>query len=137
MRSSRNFSAVAEKLKAKIGVVQDRELAAELGVAKSAYATRKRNKSIFYEEIIALCEKRGISLDWLFLDRPERNDGAIIANHSVVGDGNQNIHIGAKDFADFGEVAKIVENLRYAPKPFLDNFLDKLLQFRALFEKTI
>jgi hypothetical protein len=106
-------------------------------MSKASYSKRKKANAIPYDEISIARIKQQISLNWLFDNNaliPAVSASTIVGDNSInvnIGDGNQ-ITIGAKDFADAGEAAEIVKNLRFAPKPYLDALLEKLRQFRDL-----
>jgi hypothetical protein len=99
------------------------------------YSRRKAQGAIPYDEIIAFCNAQNISLDLIFGNGANTQKSTIIGDAINVnigsGDGNT-ITIGARDFADASEATEIVKNLRFAPKPYLDEILSKLRKFRAI-----
>jgi hypothetical protein len=66
MTSSDDFSAIAEKLKQLKGFRTDSELAAALGLGRTAFSNRKQAGSIPYAAICELCLRAGLSLDLVF-----------------------------------------------------------------------
>ncbi len=66
----RTISSIINKLKAKLEIKTDVDLAVVLGMKHNTFVARKKRNSIPYEEIINLCEERGISIASIFEDEP-------------------------------------------------------------------
>ena len=70
------FSEIIEKLKDVIstkkigGKVFDKDVAAELGIPQTTFATMKKRNSIPYEELMNYCAAKKLSINWLFFDQP-------------------------------------------------------------------
>ncbi len=70
-----NFSTVIEKLKEVISErnlrkkVFDKDVANELGIPQTTFATMKKRNSIPYEEVLEFCAVKKISANWLFFDQ--------------------------------------------------------------------
>jgi len=71
-----DFSEIIEKLKDVIstkkigGKVFDKDVAMELGIPQTSFATMKKRNSIPYEELMQFCAQRKLSINWLFFDQP-------------------------------------------------------------------
>ena len=70
------FSEIIEKLKDVIsskkigGKVFDKDVAMELGIPQTSFATMKKRNSIPYEELMQFCAAKKLSINWLFFDQP-------------------------------------------------------------------
>lgn len=70
------FSEIIEKLKDVIstkkigGKVFDKDVAMELGIPQTTFATMKKRNSIPYEELMQFCAAKKLSINWLFFDQP-------------------------------------------------------------------
>ncbi len=70
-----DFKMIIDKLKDVISEkdlnkkVFDKDVASELGIPQTTFATMKKRNSIPYEEILKFCAKRKISVNWLFFDQ--------------------------------------------------------------------
>ncbi len=70
------FSEIIEKLKDVIstkkigGKVFDKDVAMELGIPQTSFATMKKRNSIPYEELMQFCASKKLSINWLFFDQP-------------------------------------------------------------------
>lgn len=70
------FGEIIEKLKDVIsskkigGKVFDKDVAMELGIAQTSFATMKKRNSIPYKELIEFCASKRLSINWLFFDQP-------------------------------------------------------------------
>ncbi len=70
------FGEIIEKLKDVIsskkigGKVFDKDVAMELGIAQTSFATMKKRNSIPYRELIEFCASKRLSINWLFFDQP-------------------------------------------------------------------
>ena len=69
MQDSRleEYESAAQRLKSVLKVRTDKALAQLLGISPTAYAIRKRKRSLPVEQIVSLCIERRISLDFVFL----------------------------------------------------------------------
>jgi len=71
-----DFSEIIEKLKDVIstkkigGKVFDKDVAMELGIPQTSFATMKKRNSIPYEELMQFCARKKLSINWLFFDQP-------------------------------------------------------------------
>lgn len=73
---SDNFNDIMERLKLLLKVHSDTAIAEMLEISQSTFAERKKRKSIPYDRIIALCDKKGISVDWLFYGQSRDTEGS-------------------------------------------------------------
>jgi hypothetical protein len=70
------FGEIIEKLKDVIsskkigGKVFDKDVAMELGIPQTSFATMKKRNSIPYEELMSFCARKKLSINWLFFDQP-------------------------------------------------------------------
>ena len=70
------FGEIIEKLKDVIstkkigGKVFDKDVAMELGIPQTSFATMKKRNSIPYEELMQFCAAKKLSINWLFFDQP-------------------------------------------------------------------
>ena len=70
-----NFSTVIDKLKEVISErslsnkIFDKDVANELGIPQTTFATMKKRNSIPYEEVLEFCAVKKISANWLFFDQ--------------------------------------------------------------------
>ncbi len=71
-----DFGEIIEKLKDVIstkkigGKVFDKDVAMELGIPQTSFATMKKRGSIPYEELMQFCASKKLSINWLFFDQP-------------------------------------------------------------------
>jgi len=72
---SDNFINIMDRLKYLLKVHSDSALAEMLALSQSTFAERKKRNSIPYDKIISLCEKRGLSTDWLFYGEVRKAEG--------------------------------------------------------------
>jgi phage repressor protein C with HTH and peptisase S24 domain len=72
------FEEVMQRLKNKLGLESDASIARILNMTPPAYTERKRRESLPYEQIIDICRKRGISIDYLITGKTEEFSGQII-----------------------------------------------------------
>ncbi len=69
------FNEIIEKIKDIIsiekigGKIYDKDVAYELGIPQTTFATMKRRKSIPYPELLEFCATRRLSINWLFFDQ--------------------------------------------------------------------
>lgn len=63
-------SAALDRLKDKLSVTRDAQLAAHLAVAGTNIAKWRRRNSVPYELILGACATGGIDLDWILIGRP-------------------------------------------------------------------
>ncbi len=69
------FCEIIEKLKDVIsikkigGKVFDKDVAMELGIPQTSFATMKKRNSIPYEELMQFCASKKLSINWLFFDQ--------------------------------------------------------------------
>ncbi|MDR1911607.1 MAG: helix-turn-helix domain containing protein [Helicobacteraceae bacterium] len=148
------FKKITQKLKNRLSFVTDKELYEALGMTKSRFNGRKGLNSIPYEEIIILCIKRDISLDWLFDNKitdgagastsiNNLNSGVSVSNGAITGDihfnGGEKIitTLNPDDFAAPQTAAEVVENLKYCPKPFIDELHNKVQAFKTIAKRGI
>ena len=70
------FGEIIEKLKDVIstkkigGKVFDKDVAMELGIPQTSFATMKKRGSIPYQELMQFCARKKLSINWLFFDQP-------------------------------------------------------------------
>ena len=70
-----DFKIVLDKLKDVISErnlsrkIFDKDVARELGIPQTTFATMKKRNSIPYEEILHFCAQKKISVNWLFFDQ--------------------------------------------------------------------
>lgn len=67
MDTELHFRAVLERLRGVLGVREDKEVAAALGMKPNTLHNRKATGSIPLSEVVALASKKKLSLDWLLL----------------------------------------------------------------------
>ncbi len=60
------FDAVMDRLRAKLNVSSDADLAAALGMGPNAFSNRKKSASVPYEKIIDIADDRRLDLGWVF-----------------------------------------------------------------------
>ena len=60
-----NFIDIMEKLKNKLNISSDSQIAEKLGINRSNFGERKKRNSIPYENLVILCKKEKISLDFI------------------------------------------------------------------------
>lgn len=60
------FSTVMARLKDALDVANDVGLCQALGLSRSNYANKKVAGSVPFEAVVALCQEKGISIDWVF-----------------------------------------------------------------------
>jgi hypothetical protein len=71
-----DFNEVIEKIKDIIshkkigGKVFDKDVAEELNIPQTTFATMKKRKSIPYPEIMNFCAIKKISINWIFFEQP-------------------------------------------------------------------
>lgn len=71
-----DFGEIIEKLKDVIstkkigGKVFDKDVAMELGIPQTSFATMKKRNSIPYQELMQFCASKKLSINWLFFDQP-------------------------------------------------------------------
>jgi len=69
------FSEIIEKIKDVIsikkigGKIFDKDVAMELGIPQTSFATMKKRNSIPYEELMQFCASKKLSINWLFFDQ--------------------------------------------------------------------
>ena len=70
-----DFKIVLDKLKDVVSErnlsrkIFDKDVARELGIPQTTFATMKKRNSIPYEEILHFCAQKKISVNWLFFDQ--------------------------------------------------------------------
>jgi len=70
------FNDIIEKLKDVLsnekikGKVFDKDVANELGISQTTFATMKKRGSIPYKELMDFCATKKLSINWLFFDQP-------------------------------------------------------------------
>jgi len=70
------FNEIIEKLKDVLsnkkikGKVFDKDVANELGISQTTFATMKKRGSIPYKELMDFCAAKKLSINWLFFDQP-------------------------------------------------------------------
>ena len=70
------FGEIIERLKDVIstkkigGKVFDKDVAMELGIPQTSFATMKKRNSIPYAELMQFCAAKKLSINWLFFDQP-------------------------------------------------------------------
>jgi len=70
-----DFGDIIEKLKDVISSskiqskVFDKDVARELGISQTTFATMKKRNSIPYEELMQFCAAKKLSINWLFFDQ--------------------------------------------------------------------
>jgi transcriptional regulator with XRE-family HTH domain len=90
-----------------------------------------------------LLEKIGIyyniNLNWLLTGKGEmflsNYNGINIKNKNGNVAINGNINVNTKDYADSEEIKEVIELLKYASKPLLDKFADKLKKIKSDIEE--
>lgn len=73
-----NFIEIMERLKYRLKVHSDTALAELLDMSQSTFAERKKRGSIPYDKIIALCDRKKLSSDWLFYGEAREAEGPIL-----------------------------------------------------------
>lgn len=70
-----SFNEIMEKVKDIIstkkigGKIYDKDVAMELGIPQTTFATMKKRKSIPYPELLEFCATKKLSINWLFFDQ--------------------------------------------------------------------
>ncbi len=70
-----DFNEIMEKVKDIIstkkigGRIYDKDVAMELGIPQTTFATMKKRKSIPYAELLEFCATKKLSINWLFFDQ--------------------------------------------------------------------
>ncbi|MBI5426839.1 MAG: helix-turn-helix domain-containing protein [Nitrospinae bacterium] len=64
-----NFAAVLARLKEVKALRHDSEVAALLGLGKTAFAERKRRNSLPVDKLAVFCEKESINMNWILSGR--------------------------------------------------------------------
>lgn len=72
------FSEVIDRLKSKLGIIEDQVLAKMMGMSPASFSERRTRESIPYEKIITICREHGISSDYIFSGNAEELNGKII-----------------------------------------------------------
>lgn len=65
------FDEIIQRLKDKIDVEYDKDLAEIFGMSAPALNQRRRKGTVPYEDIINVCRDRGISIDYVIKGKPE------------------------------------------------------------------
>lgn len=63
-------SAALDRLKERLALASDRELAVRLGVPTSTIATWRWRNSVAHAHIVAVCVSEGVDIDWILTGRP-------------------------------------------------------------------
>jgi len=73
-----NYKDFMDRLKTKLEVTSDAQLAKLLGFSAPALVERNRRESIPYDAVVDICRKRGISIDYLVTGNAEEFSGHVI-----------------------------------------------------------
>lgn len=73
-----DYNEIMGRFKTKLGFKNDNEIAALFKMSTAALSERKKRGAIPFEQIIEVCRKRGISMDYLITGRAEEFNGQII-----------------------------------------------------------
>lgn len=65
------FDEIIQRLKDKINVEYDKDLAKIFGMSAPAFNQRRRKGTVPYEDIVNVCRDRGISIDYIIKGVPE------------------------------------------------------------------
>ncbi|EKD55732.1 MAG: hypothetical protein ACD_59C00053G0004 [uncultured bacterium] len=69
----RNLAEITSLLQEKYNLKSETKVAQALGMTQQTFSAYKKRGTIPYQEIIAFCHKKKLSLDWIFLGRePEK-----------------------------------------------------------------
>lgn len=139
IENNSNFSTLRKHLK----LSQD-EFAEKLGTSQDMISKIETGKTSISQKIsIKLLNEFNVNLNWLFSGKgsmflaSEGEKISLTAADSVVsivnGSGNT-VEIKKGEVVDLGEIKEIIECLKYAPKPFLDNLKTKLKEFKKMSE---
>lgn len=63
--NTNNFNEIMDKIKKCLNITSDTELAEKMELSRSNYSERKQRNSIPYENLINLCKKENISIDYI------------------------------------------------------------------------
>lgn len=63
--NTNNFNEIIDKIKKCLNITSDTELAEKMELSRSNYSERKQRNSIPYENLINLCKKENISIDYI------------------------------------------------------------------------
>lgn len=100
------------RLRDKLGVTSDAELASALGMKPNAFSNRKKNGSVPFEEIVAIADERRLDLGLLFSPAGSRN--VEHPNDSVDSDGYPPLRVKSPATA---EEPRIIEDLGFVMVP--------------------
>ncbi|MEC4091872.1 helix-turn-helix domain-containing protein [Pseudoalteromonas rubra] len=117
---------VVDKLYRKLNVSSDRALSKEMGLSLSAVNQARKRGSLPYEGVIALCQKKHISLDWLFdIECSTKNENV----ENRVSGTPKNMVPSEKEYVreDLITISKFVEDV-------MDQVLDKSLPVSRMLE---
>lgn len=79
-----NFLDVIEKIKIKLGLTTDKEVAKILQISQASFSQSKVRNSIPYKEILELCKEKSINSDWLFLDKELENQQNVNYKQKII-----------------------------------------------------
>lgn len=63
--NTNNFNEIMDRLKKTLKINSDTELAEKMELSRSNYSERKQRNSVPYENLINLCKKENISIDYI------------------------------------------------------------------------
>lgn len=73
-----NYLDIMSRLKNKLNLTEDKDIAKLFGISSAALSTRKKNNSIPFEHIIEVCSEYGISIDYIIKGNVELLNGVCI-----------------------------------------------------------
>lgn len=140
-----NIKNILDRLRTVYKAPNNRQLAEKLGINYNTLSTWVKRESIPYEILHSYVHNENISFDWLlsgkgsmYLDEKTSNhtltntNGIQIANNGNV-NGNISISINKDDFKDDSEdIKKLVGLLKFAPKSFIHQIIERLEKFKEL-----
>lgn len=77
MSSKIDNSAIFFRVGVLIGSSRDKDIAAELGLKPNAYSQQKRRNTIKLDPLMEICDKYGVSIQWLLTGQEDKNDSKL------------------------------------------------------------
>lgn len=138
-----DFRQIFDRLKLIYGVNTDKKVSEELGINYNTVKTWSSRGKIPIETLLQSIQNESLNISWLLTgkgsmylsDTTSQSSHNTVGDNSIVVNGNGNINIAIKkeDFKDDSEDIKhLVSLLKYAPKSFIKQIIDRLQKFKEL-----